>query len=271
MNIKKPGPRSYEQSAGRAERSPQADALLHQASVVPSVTSDSAPTGAPSSESQPVVDLLPSTPRLEENDAEPSPRPRGMAADLQGVTVGGVSLPDPPEGWRLRQGDDPFNRWGISKVRSVFEKRFGSESRPFFDLSVLTDGERFIPAHGGVVMDHRVETADEAAAIAVAWYVDMVVEDVSLQAKCDGWNQAKVMGELMGWFEEFGTPDATFHRALEGVVQAARSGNPFPASLAPEHAGRNPWGLCAVPGWEATGRALSNQAMRFHQELIEAN
>lgn len=79
-----------------------------------------------------------------------------------------------PEGWRPAQGnvygDDPFNKWGNEPHHSVFERKMGGNGSPIYELTILSEGDQFLPAHGGVIMPHRVGTAEEAARIAMDWY-----------------------------------------------------------------------------------------------------
>ena len=82
----------------------------------------------------------------------------------------------PPQGWQRSSEftEDAFNRWGNKPYNAVFEKRMGGDGKPTYDLTILFDGKHFIPAHGAIVMPDRVDTAADAAAIALEWYVTEV-------------------------------------------------------------------------------------------------
>lgn len=87
---------------------------------------------------------------------------------------GGIKTGSPPPGWEFvdRQDDDPFDRRGIHPYWSVFETQLGGNGTPTYDLTVLQEGEKFFAAHGVVLMPERVDTAKDAAAIALQWYVE---------------------------------------------------------------------------------------------------
>ena len=80
----------------------------------------------------------------------------------------------PPEGWSAVRGEDPLNKWGLKPYASVFEKRLGGRGTPSYDLTILVEGDKFLAAHGGVVMPDRLDTVEAAIGVAMAWYQENV-------------------------------------------------------------------------------------------------
>ena len=94
------------------------------------------------------------------------------SASMEAVDLApeGLGLACPPEGWSAVCGEDPLNKWGLNNRHSVFEMRLGGQGTPIYDLTILTEDGKFLAAHGGIIMPDRLDSAEEAARVALAWY-----------------------------------------------------------------------------------------------------
>lgn len=85
-----------------------------------------------------------------------------------------ASAGSPPVGWQYadEETNNTFNEWGQHPYLAAFMTTEGGEGKPKYGLTILWDErqQHYIPAHGGVIMNERVATAEKAAEIALRWY-----------------------------------------------------------------------------------------------------
>ncbi len=76
-----------------------------------------------------------------------------------------------PKGWRRHVGDDELNPHGIKPYHSIFIFNAARRSNgPLYNLTIVTDGDTYQAAHGGIVMPEKYKTAKQAGAAAMEWF-----------------------------------------------------------------------------------------------------